>query len=173
MYSKAQTSRTLQAAIAMDIGGIPNKLIGGLEKHAAIAAFGAGALARSYEANSTDPIGQLINHFTNLGTPLTPGAGGYGALGEAILTIQNIPLLTDKLFRSNHLYSLLVKAGIAAYIASEFGVLAPKWKKIGQEIAMGAGAAAIIMPGSEHPSCDAFNQNRPNSPSGGLGPRGY
>ena len=174
MYSKAQTSRTLQAAIIMDVGGLPNKLIGGLEKNAMLAAFGAGVLERAQEANNADPIGQVINHFSNFNlTTGTGGGGGYGALGEAVITLKNPQLLMDKLFRSNHLYSLLVKAGAAMYLASELGVLAPKWKTVGMNVLKGGAAAAIVMPGSEHPSCDAFNQNRSNSPSGGLGPRGY
>lgn len=164
----------------MDVGGLPNKLISGLEKNAMLAAFGAGVLERAQEANNADPIGQVIKHFTDLGiTTGTGGGGGYGALGEAIITLKNPNLLMDKLFRSNHLYTMEVKAGIALYLAAELGVLAPKWKTVGMNVLKGGAAAAIVMPGSAHPSCDAFNNARPNSyssgqgQSGGLGPRGY
>lgn len=140
----------------MDIGGIPNKILGGVEKHATLLAFAGAAYLRKAEGNT--PSGQalsaLVGHFTNLGIPspaqISAGGGGgaYGALGEAIITLSNPRLLGEKLFNANHAYSVLVKVGLAAWIAGELGVIPSKYGDVGKKVAIGAGAAAIVMPGS-------------------------
>lgn len=123
----------------LKLGGITKKL----EDNAAILAFAGSAYSRQPD------ITALINHFTNLNTEgISSGSGNYGALGEAILTLTDMQQLKYKLIDSDHLYTTLFKVGIGAYLASEFGIIGAKWKSIGKDIAKGAGAAAIVLPGS-------------------------
>ena len=120
----------------LKLGGITKKL----EDNAALLAFGAGAWSRIPNFNS------LIGHFTNFGTG--QAGGTYGALGEAINTLTSPELLKYKLLDSPHLYTALFKLGVGAYIAGELGIVAPRWKNLGLDIAKGAGAAAIVISGS-------------------------
>ena len=137
----------------MDIGGIPNKIISGVEKHATLLAFAGSAFLRQMERYPGDPelaISKLIGHFMNLGipTPEQVGQGGYGALGEAILTLQAPEFFVRKLV-GGHAYAGLFKIGVGLWIAEEFGLVPSKYGNIGKKVATGAAIAALVMPGSD------------------------
>ena len=152
----------------MDIGGLPNKIIGGVEKHATALAFGGGVLSRFMEAHPNDLGGALnaiIMDVTSLNvTPVNSGA--QGMLDELLHTIQRPDLLMFKLFQSDHLYSTEVKIGIAGWIAGELGILPHKYASLAKKIAIGGGLAAIVSPGS------AQGSHEPNSGVSGNS-RGY
>lgn len=105
----------------------------------------AAALASAYFRIQEDnlSVGDIIaNALPNLQASLTPGG------------------LEWKLWKSPHLFTLLFKAGVLAYLGSDFGLIGAKWKNIGAKVAKGAGAAALVLPGSEIGA--GFNQNPGN-----------
>lgn len=108
-----------------------------VEKNATVLAFAAGAYERIPD------FGDLVDHFTNLKT----GAGG-GALQEALHTVSNAETIELKFLRSSHLYTKEVMLGVGLYLAGEMGLLDKKYGDLGKKIAIGGGAAALVMPGS-------------------------
>jgi hypothetical protein len=53
-----------------------------------------------------------------------------------------------KLWQSPHLYTILIKAGIAMWAAGKLGVIPTRFEKLGVNIGKGAVIAALLMPGS-------------------------
>jgi len=146
----------------VDIGNIGNKIIGGIEKHAAVLAFVGSVYARHAEYTG-DPaliLANLTSHFTNLNIPRSDqvGMGGYGALGEAVLSIQNPRILADKLF-GKHAFGTLVKVGVGLWLAGELGIVPGRYADIGKKVATGAGVAALVMPGSSGSNSGSNSSN--------------
>ena len=116
----------------MDMGGIVPKL----ESHAQLLAFLASGYAR-FQEDGTGLTG-LINQYTNF---------SQGVGKELQRTLSDTNLLQQKLLHSSHMYSFLFKAGAGLWLLGELGIFT-KYKTVGKHIAIGAGAAAITLPGS-------------------------
>lgn len=148
----------------MDLGGTANKIIDKIGSHAEILAALGGMLARQmevYPGNLGGAIGGLVDYATNTGTG--------GMMEEVLKTVQDPQYLVYKVFTSNHVYSGLVKAGLAAYIAGEFGIIPSKWQTIGKKVAMGGAIAAIISQGSgPRPESASVQQNFAMAPMQGA-----
>jgi hypothetical protein len=158
--------------IIMDIGNIGNKILNSVEKNATVLAAAAAMISRPMEDGQDfgTALQSLATHFTNLNIPKDSqiGQGGYGALGEAYISITHPDILMRKLFNSNHMYSGMVKVGIVGWVLGELGVLPAKYANLAKKVATGAGIAAIALPGSGEAS---YSMNKGSGTTSGN--RGY
>ena len=126
----------------MNIGGIPSKVLGAVQKNAMPLTVGGGMLARMMEQSGGDvfqAVQDLVRYATSTGTD---------GLLEELKKDTDLTYLLHKLFGTNHLYATLLKVGIAAWIAGELGVIPAKYKKLGQDVATGSAIAGVLSWGS-------------------------
>lgn len=147
----------------MDIGNLGSKLENAVTKNIELITI-AGVTASRVSEETGNDLGAMANYlytwFTNFNTAgATQGGTDQGALGEFIATITEPNYLVFKLFQSDHLYSGLVKVGLAGYIAGELGLINGKWKNLAKKVAMNAGVASLFLPGSGPK--DPRNKNNP------------
>lgn len=109
----------------INTSGIVNKL----SKHADILAF----IASGYYRFDGD-FGGIIKNYTS-----------KDFLQNLKFTLKNPKY---SLWDSDHLYTMLFKGGVFAYLAAELGIIAPKYKAIAKKVMTGAGIAAMTLPGS-------------------------
>jgi hypothetical protein len=148
----------------MELSGIFDKA----QTHAEALGIIASVWSRSKEGD----MGQgIIGYFTDW----NPNGIGIGAILKAD---TDLAYLKDKLFNSNHLYSLLVKIGGGLYLAGEFDLpLIGKYKTLGWKLLKAGVAAGLVLPGSgpydqpgrnETPPNANLNKNRPTSSYSGA-----
>lgn len=147
----------------MDIGNLGSKLESAFTKNVDLITIVGAAAARVSEETGSD-LGAMANYlytwFTNFNTQgVGQGGTNQGALGELIATLTSPNYLIFKLFQSNHLYTALVKIGIAGYVAGEVGLIPAKWKNVSKKVAWNAGLVSLILPGSGQRD----PRNNPNS----------
>jgi len=118
-------------ALNINIGGIKNKLI----SKADWVTF----LVSAYKRYDGD-LERIFNHYTSF--------GDTGVLAQVTHSLRNMQSLKYKLWDSPHGYTGLFRAGVYAYLATEFGLLDKKWKKTIEKVLIGSGAAALTLEGS-------------------------
>ena len=130
----------------MDIQGTAKNVLGKLEDNAMLLTVLGASYARMSEDG--DAINGLIHHFTTFSTTdgvvseLLADFGLKAGSGDMAATLK------WKLWDSPHLYTLLIKLGIGAYLAGELGFIGARYKKLGVNVGKGAAIAALLMPGS-------------------------
>jgi hypothetical protein len=115
----------------ISLGGITKKL----EDNALILAFAASAFERF-----NGDINTIIGNYTNF------GENGVG--GELRRTLTDLGTLKYKLLNSPHLYTGIFKGGIAIWLLAEMGIIPSKYGKLGKDLLMGSGIAAVTLPAS-------------------------
>lgn len=118
-------------------------IISAAEDHATLLTFVGTGLHRAYEDVPTDPVGRLLHYF-NVTDPLG------GPLYELKHDFSSFADLRWKLWDSPHLNTMLFKVGAGVAIFDKIipGVIPSRYAKLAEKVAIGAGASALIFPGS-------------------------
>lgn len=114
-------------------------IIGKLEKHAELVGIIASVWSRTKEGDMPQGI---IGHFTDW----SPNGQGIGAILKAD---TDLTYVQNKLFKSTHLYTFLVKVGIGLWAAAELDLpYVGKYKTLGEKLLRAGVISALGLPGS-------------------------
>lgn len=129
----------------MNVEGIGKNIIGKLEDNAMLLTAVGAAYARA--AEDGDGLSGLIRQFTTF-------SATDGFIGELLADVGlkqgsagALDNLKWKLWESPHLYTKLIKVGLAVWIGGQLGIVPARYEKLGANIGKGAAIAALLMPG--------------------------
>jgi hypothetical protein len=124
----------------MELKGTLGKVADVLEKNIALLTVAGASYARMAEFSGS-PLSSMVEYFTfKTGNPVS----------ELLNSISSPDQLKYKLLESTHAYTQAFKAGLGVWAFTQLmpGIIPNKYGSIAGKVALGAGIAALVLPGS-------------------------